>query len=275
MGERVGPFSGRLTPGLVRRYAQATKDPNPAALAGDSVPPIALVTQIWEAQQAGYDAFVPAEVKATMTGGVHGEHDVVLHRPVMPDEPLQTWVEAYGSHRGGREGNHNVVTLHYATHGDDGTLIADQWWTTVLLHAVGEPVGAPPPRHGFPDEARRRPIGVYRIRADEDMPRRYAEVSGDWMPHHFEDEAARRSGFSRRFLHGLCTMALCAQGVVHVAADGDPRRIRRLAVRFAAPTYVGDDLVVHLYEGDRSTVVFEAEAGGAGVIRNGFSELGS
>jgi len=270
LGERLGPFPGRLDADLVRRYAAATKDPNPAPQAGTAVPPVAIVTQIWEAQQAAFAALVPDATRASMTGGVHGEHDVVLHRPIQPGETLRTWVEGHGSRRGG---NHNLVTLRYSTYDDADELVAEQWWTTVLLNAAGDPVGDAAPDHTFPDDARANLVGEYRINADDEMPRRYAEVSGDWSGHHFDANAARASGSERPFLHGLCTMALCAQGVVSLVADGDPSRVRRIAVRFAAPSFVGEDVELHVSRVDDLTYAFEAESLGTAVIRNGIAEL--
>jgi acyl dehydratase len=270
VGDRLGPFSGRLDGDLVRRYAQATKDPNPGPQAGTSVPPVAIVTQIWAAQQAAFATLIPEAVRSSMTGGVHGEHDVVLHRPIVPGEQLQTWVEGHGSRRGGR---HNLVTMRYTTYDCNEAVVAEQWWTTVLLNAAGQPVGGAPPDHTLPDDAGRRPVGDYYINVDEGMPRRYAEVSGDWSDHHFEVEAARQSGFDRPFLHGLCTMGLCAQGIISIVAEGDPNRIRRLVVRFASPTFVGEDLALHLFQLDERTYAFEAESSGAAVIRNGRAEL--
>ena len=38
-------------------------------------------------------------------------------------------------------------------------------------------------------------------------------------------EAARRSGFDRPFLHGLCTMALCAHGVLTEVGEGGAVRV--------------------------------------------------
>jgi acyl dehydratase len=264
----LGPFPGRLTGDLVQRYAEATSDPNPGPRAGTAVPPIAIVTQIWQAQMAAFQSLVPEEVRASMTGGVHGEHDVVLHRPIAPGEELETWVEGHGSRRGGR---HNLVTMRYSTTDADGALVAEQWWTTVLLGALGEAVGEAAPGHTAAGEG--DPVGDYRIETNPEMVRRYAEVSGDWSDHHFTVEAARQSGSERPFLHGLCTLAICAQGVVSLVAGGDPSHIRRIAVRFASPTFVGDDLAVHVHQTSERTYAFEAEAGGATVIKNGLAEL--
>jgi len=152
-------------------------------------------------------------------------------------------------------------------------VVAEQWWTTVYLGTTCEAAGPDVPDHRFPDEARTHPVAVHTIATDDQMPRRYAEVSGDWSAHHFEVDAARQSGFDRPFLHGLCTMALCTQGVVATAAGGDPSRIRRVAVRFATPTPVGEDVAVSIFAAGKGAYAFEATAGEALVIAHGRAEL--
>ena len=108
---------------------------------------------------------------------------------------------------------------------------------------------------------------------DLDQPRRYAEVSNDWSAHHFDLEMARRSGFDYLFAHGLCTMAMCSQAVIAMVADGDPSRVRRIAVRFASPTRLDEDLTVEVYEVEPLICAFEATCAGAGVIKHGRLEL--
>jgi acyl dehydratase len=270
LGERRGPYAGRLDADLVQRYAAATRDPSPLVQAGTAVPPVAIVTQIWDAQNEGRDAVVPEIVRRRMTGGVHGEHDVLLHRPIVPGEPLRIWVEGQGARPAGRN---SLVTLHYTALDREDAVVAEQWWTTVFLGVTCDPTGAPAPKHAFPDDARDRPVGTYDVEVDPDMARRYAEVSGDWSAHHFELDAARVSGFDRLFLHGLCTMALCAQAVVQVVADGDPNRVRRVAVRFATPTFLGEELHVRLYDAGALGYAFEADSAGATVVTHGRAEL--
>lgn len=270
VGARRGPFESCLGADLVRRYAAATRDPSPLALAGTHVPAVALVTQIWAAQEEGRAAAVPAELQQAAAGGVHGEHDVVLHRPIVPGEPLRIWVEGHGSRPAGRN---SLVTLRYTARDADGGLVAEQWWTTVYLGVTCERTGEPAPDHAFPEAARDAPVGTYEVGVDTDMARRYAEVSGDWSLHHFDVEAARRSGFERTFLHGLCTMALCAQGAVHLICDGDPTKVRRVAVRFATPTFLGERLRLHVFDAGGGTYAFEAESAGEVVAAHGRIEL--
>jgi hypothetical protein len=75
------------------------------------------------------------------------------------------------------------------------------------------------------------------------------------------------------FLHGLCTMALCAQGVTALLAGGDHTRLRRIAVRFASPTFLGETLRVRLYDAGPLGYAFEADCAGARVVTNGRAEL--
>lgn len=270
LGSRVGPFPGCLDTDLVKGYAVATRDPCRRAHAGVVVPPIAIVTQIWDAQNTARAELVPAGLQHAATGGVHGEHDVVLHRPIVTGEPLRTWVDGHGSRPAGRN---SIVTLRYVTVDADEAVVAEQWWSTVYFGTTCDRVGEPAPDHAFPEEARQHMVGTYEIDVDAGMARRYADVSGDWSPHHFEIEAARKSGFDRPFLHGLCTMALCAHGIVELVASGDPSRVRRIAVRFATPTFLGERLEVRLYDAGPLGYAFEAHSAGAAVITGGRAEL--
>jgi acyl dehydratase len=270
VGARRGPFDGRIDADFVRRYADATRDPVADVRAGLTVPPTALVTKIWDAQHEGRTAAIPGELARSASGGVHGEHDLLLHRPVTPGEPLEIWVEGYGARPAGRN---CAVTLRYTTTDANGAVVAEQWWTTVFLGTTCETAGRPAPSHAFPDDARDRPMGSYTVAVDEDMARRYAAVSGDWSDHHFDADAARRSGSDRVFLHGLCTMALCAQAVTAMTARGEPERLRRLAVRFASPTHLDEELRVRCYDAGDAGFAFEAECAGATVITHGRSEL--
>jgi acyl dehydratase len=270
LGQRFGPFDGCVDEALVVRYAAATGDPNDRVRAGAAAPPAAVVTQIWEAQEACRDRLVAGQVREGATGGVHGEHDIVLHRPIRIGERLHTWVDAVGSRPAGR---HSLVVLRYTTLDDRGELLAEQLWSTMYFGVACDVAGAAAPEHGFSDAARTRPLGTYSLHLDDGMPTRYAEASGDWSAHHFDLDAARASGFDRVFLHGLCTLAIAAQGVVATQAGGDPERVRRLAVRFASPAFIGQELSVQLYKAGPGAVAFEATQGDMVVLSQGRVEL--
>jgi hypothetical protein len=84
LGRRIGPFDHSLDADLLRRYATATRDPSPQAQAGAVASPTAIVTAIWDAQNAAREALVAESIQRSAAGGVHGEHDILLHRPITP-----------------------------------------------------------------------------------------------------------------------------------------------------------------------------------------------
>jgi acyl dehydratase len=268
--QRHGPFPGAIDRDLVARYAAATNDTDPRALAGDAVPPTFPVILVFDAQYAA-NAVVPRAVFESGRNGVHGEHDVLLHRPLVPGESLTTWSEPFAI-RNTRAGTR--VVLHMEQFDDDDTLVVEQWWTIFFAGSnLLADAGPEPPDHTFPEPAREHHVGSATQHVDLDQPRRYAEVSNDWSAHHFDLEAARGSGFDYLFAHGLCTMAMCSQAVIGLVADGDPARVRRVAVRFASPTRLDEDLTVDVYEVDPLSYAFEATCAGAAVIKHGRMEL--
>jgi acyl dehydratase len=270
LDQRLGPFDGCIDDELVARYAAATDDPNPRVRGGSAVPPAAIVTQIWDAQEATRKQLVSPLVSAGAVGGVHGEHDIVLHRPIRIGERLHTWVDGYGARPAGR---HSVIVLRYTTLDDAGAVVAEQLWSTVYFGVSCSPTGAAVPEHAFTDDVRGRPLGATTMHIDDGMASRYAEASGDWSAHHFDVAAAEVDGFDRIFLHGLCTLGIAAQTVVANVAGGDPDRVRRLAVRFASPAFIGDDVEVRLFDGGPSVVAFEATSNGVVVLSQGRAEL--
>jgi acyl dehydratase len=267
---RHGPFPGVLDPVTISQYAAATNDTNPAVVAGTAVPATFPVILIFDAQWAA-NAAVPKFVYQSGRNGVHGEHEVRLHRPLVPGETLETWSEPFAV-RNTRAGVR--VVLHMEQFGADGALVVEHWWTIFFpgCDTLAD-VGPEPPDHTFPESARDHFVGSATEHVDLDTPTRYAEVSNDWSAHHFDLEAARGAGVDYLFAHGLCTMAMCTQAAVGLVAGGDPSRVRRVAVRFASPTRLDADVLVDVYECGDGVYAFEAECAGAAVIKHGRLEL--
>lgn len=267
---RHGPFSGRLAPDVIAAYAGATGDQTGAVQDGSAVPAVFPVILVFEAQEAAR-ADLPAAVWDRTRGGVHGEHDIVFHRPLVPDEPLETWSQISGV-RTSRAGTHVVV--HLEQFDADGRIAVEQWWTMVLLGLDGmADVGQMPVDHRFPDSARSNALGSVSQHIDKDVAHRYAEVSGDWAAHHFDIDVARAAGFDFVFTHGLCTMAICAHRVLGLLGVDDPGRVARVAVRFASPTPLDEKLTVNAYGIERNSFAFEATSRDVLTITHGRLDL--
>src|SRR5262249_44697332 len=122
------------------------------------------------------------------------------------------------------------------------------------------------------------PLARVTYPVDLDQSLRYAEVSGDHGAYHVSDTAARALGFPRIIVHGVCTMAFAGRAMIEACCDGDPRRLKRLAVRFSPPLLPGQDVTPTLWPlgavDDREQVAFEmVDAQGTTVITNGFAEV--
>ena len=267
---RHGPYPGRLDPDGISAYAAATGDDTASVAAGLAVPatfPAILVFSAVETARAD----VPAEAWERVRGGVHGEHDIVLHRPLDPGESLTTWSQISGM-RTSRAGTR--VAVHLEQIDADGRLAVEQWWTMVLLGLDGLPdLGSLPAPHRFPDTARANPLGSTTHHVDAQSAHRYAEVSGDWSEHHFDIEVARAAGFDFVFAHGLATMAICTHRLLDLLGVDDPGRVSRVAVRFASPTPLDCDLTVNAYGIDQYSFAFEAATNGVTTITHGRLEL--
>ena len=238
---RHGPFPGRLDPDAIVAYAAASGDQTPAVRDGLAVPAVFPVILVFEAQEAAR-ADLPAAAWERVRGGVHGEHDIVLHRPLIPGEPLDTWSHI-SAVRTSRAGTHLVV--HLEQFDSEGRITVEQWWTMLLLGLSGvADLGSMPSEHHFPDHARANALGSTTQHLDGRLAHRYAEVSGDWAAHHFDIEVARAAGFDFVFTHGLCTMAICTHQLLWLLGIDDPGRVARVAVRFASPTPLDEELAV-------------------------------
>jgi acyl dehydratase len=271
-GDRAGPYDLTIDAETAAAFAEATLDRNPRYFDGSALPPTAIATQAYRAQLAAMFELVPESVFAQARSGVHGQHDLLLHRPIVPDEALRTFVE---THSARSSGDNLRLTLLHRTFDARERLVAEQWWTTVMLGTTAAPTGPALPDHGVVDLDGRDPVAEEVVRIDLEMARRYGEVSGDFSDHHFDVEAARRSGYEGPFLHGLCTMALCARAVVRTLCQGDPTRLKRLVVRFAAPAFLDRDLAVRIFALDGDRYALAATCGEDTVIRNGLAELRS
>lgn len=83
-------------------------------------------------------------------------------------------------------------------------------------------------------------------------------LSGDRNPLHSDPAFAKRAGFDRPILHGLCTYGFTGRALLHTLCGSDPARFRSMYARFSRPTYPGDTLAVSIWV-EGSTARFRTE----------------
>ncbi len=261
-----------IDPERAKAYAAATNDPNPAYAAGTYAPPVFGVVPTWGAMGLAVADVVPGDALMMI---VHGEQDMHFHQPLVPGTKLTTAATAHSVRVGG---SGTRFTIEVNAKDDAGEPVLTEY-VTMFIRGMsdGESGGPDKPAHEH-DTSTATEVGTFTVHVDDDQTYRYKEASGDNMPIHVDDAFAKQVGLPGIIAHGLCTMAMCSQAVVALAADGDPARIKRLAVRFASNVFPGSDVETTVYalapdEAGNMTYVFEATSNGATVIKNGLAEV--
>jgi acyl dehydratase len=253
-------------------YAAATNDDNPRHTGGELAPPVFAIVPVWDAMTAAAGLVTPP---AAFEHVVHAAQDMRFARPIVPGDVLRS--RAAPVHVAVR-GVGTTVVLRTETVDHTGAPVNEQYVTLFFRGPFGgDSGGDPAPDHKLTAAVKATPpLTEVTYRFDEDQTFRYAEASGDPVPIHLDDAAARAVGLPGIIVHGLCTMAFCGRAVIDRVAGGDPARLARLAVRFSRPVLPGQAITIRVHDlGDRpGRYGFEAvNADGAAVVKDGRAEL--
>lgn len=204
---------------------------------------------------------------------VHGEQKVELHRPLPASGTFTTESRTVGAFDKG-EGK-GAVLLNQTTWKDEAGAVVATLTGSSFCRAdggFGGPSEGQPEPHTVP--SRKADLSVD-ISTREDQALLY-RLNGDRNPLHSDPDSAKRSGFPRPILHGLCTYGITCRAVLQAITGYDPDQILSHQARFSAPVFPGDVITVDLWKDGRE-ISFEArvKARGATVIKNGLTVLRS
>lgn len=202
---------------------------------------------------------------------VHGEHEIVLHRPV----PVAAVTRSTGKmtaiyDRGsGAALEFKIDTVDRGT----GELLFSNIWTLFARGAggFGGPA-APKTEFSLPDRAADAEVRSPLIPQIAQIYR----LSGDKAFLHIDPEGARRVGFDTPIVHGLCSFGVITKAVVDSVLEGDVTKVKRVRMRFAKPLYPGETVVTRCWkEGGRILIDAVAEQRGVNVVANAWVEIAS
>lgn len=81
-------------------------------------------------------------------------------------------------------------------------------------------------------------------------------LSGDYNPLHADPAVAKKAGFEKPILHGLCTYGVACQSLVRALCGFDATRLRSMGARFTKPVYPGETIRTQWWNGANGNVQF-------------------
>jgi len=267
-----------VRPDDARAYALACNDPNPHYL-GDADPVLAPPLFPVRIMKDGlFLAVSDPELRCELLRVVHGEQDMRFLRPLRPWDLVTVRVKLE-SIEAKSSGELMTICTSCFVEGE----LACEARTGIFVRARGsvgkkEKAGGASAVDAGDGEAVRETAFSEEMDVAEDQPARYAVASLDDNPIHLSPEVAEAAGLPGVILQGLCTMAFAGRAVVERVLGGDPRRLRRLKVRFSKPVFPGQTLTTKGWKlgGEGGTEVYGFEthaADGASVITQGVAEI--
>jgi acyl dehydratase len=181
---------------------------------------------------------------------VHGEQSIRLHGELPVAGTVSTTTTVAGMYDKGAAG---LVVLESESRNVESGEMAFTSRSALFIRGVGG-FGAPRNPEGDEEAAlaaeplpTREPDDVvsYATRSDQALLYR---LSGDRNPLHSDPTFAKRAGFDRPILHGLCTYGFTGRALLHAVCGSDPARFGAMRARFSKPTMPGDTLTVSLWD---------------------------
>ena len=194
---------------------------------------------------------------------LHGEQAFEIHQPLEPGKTYSgryrvTGVLDKGTGKGalmflrkelrekGEDTIVSFVTSTYFLRGDGGS--------------GGTTTDAPVP-HPIPERAADDSVTLTTLARAALIYR----LSGDYNPIHADPELARKAGFERPILHGLCSLGVVTRAIVQGCCDDKSESLRSLQLRFSSPVYPGETLVTEIWR-DGDVVSFRTKAAERNVV---------
>jgi len=195
---------------------------------------------------------------------LHGEQTIRLYHPIPPAGKLiQTGVitDIFDKGKGA------VYHAKISGTSEEGTHIYDAHWAIFYLGAGGFGGDPGPKADSIKPPEGIKPDFSFSCPVAENQAALY-RLSGDLNPLHLDPAAAKRGGFDRPILHGLCTYGIATRAIVNGPLEGDVNRLKEFKARFSSAVYPGDILTTEGWK-NGSGYIIQARTENEVVLSNG------
>jgi acyl dehydratase len=203
---------------------------------------------------------------------VHGEHDLVLHKPMPPAGTVTSQTKVLDIIDKGAGKGALVFSRRTVKDKTTGETYATITQTSFCRGdgGFGGPAKAQPEPHPLPTRA---PDLVCDLATRPEMALLY-RWNADMNPLHADPAIATAAGFPRPILHGLGTFGVAGHAILREMCGYEPARFKSIAVRFSSPVYPGETIRTEMWR-DGAVVSFRARVVERDVIalNNGRAEI--
>jgi acyl dehydratase len=206
------------------------------------------------------------------TKSVHGEQTLEIHKPLPVEGDLVGVPKLVSVADKGADKGAVIATERKVYDKKTGDHLCTLVQTTFARGdgGFGGPNAPAPPPHAIPETPAELVCDLPILPQAALIYR----LSGDYNPLHSDPEHAKKVGFPRPILHGLCTLGMAGHALLKTCCDYDPKGLTKMEVRFSAPVYPGETLRTEMWR-EGNVVSFRCLAAERGkvVLSNGRAEI--
>ena len=203
---------------------------------------------------------------------LHGEQSFAIHRQL---DPGKTYVGSYkviGVIDKG-EGKGAMMYQQKELREKGGSEVVSTVTSTYVLRGDGGCGGTmteAPKIHSIPERAADTSCALPTLPQAALIYR----LSGDYNPIHASPAIAKKAGFDRPILHGLCSFGVATRAILQSCCNDDPAKLKSVSLRFSSPVYPGETIVTEMWK-DGNVVSFRAKVAERDVVvlNNGRAEI--
>ncbi len=194
---------------------------------------------------------------------LHGEQKIILHKRIPTSGVLKTTYECTSIFDKGEKGA--VLNLQVTTVDETGEVLFENL-AALFDRSAGNFGGDPGPKsEKLVPPADTDPVMSIRQVTSPDQAALY-RLSGDKNPLHIEPDFAKKGGFDRPILHGLCTYGFAGRALLEGVCQGDPSRFKSFSVRFTGVVFPGDALITEAWKQDAGRYIVQTRTENGRVV---------
>ncbi|MEU3749247.1 MULTISPECIES: MaoC/PaaZ C-terminal domain-containing protein [Streptomyces] len=190
----------------------------------------------------GFQVFDLPGVDIDLARVLHGGQEITVHRPLPAAARGTAVTQVTDVYDKGRAA---VVVQESTLLGEDGVPLLTQR-NQIFVHGEGGFGGGRGPADRLPAPGRAPDllVEVPTLRQQALLYR----LTGDWNPLHADPATARRAGYDRPILHGLCSFGIAVKAVTDHLLDADTSAVAGCRTRFAGVFHPGETLRLRVWD---------------------------